>query len=56
MRLNAAEQTFVESFVASSGSLKDMAKIMNLSYPTVRNRLDEIILKLGAYKSLEKDK
>lgn len=27
----------------SSGSLKEMAKLLGLSYPTVRNRLDEII-------------
>jgi hypothetical protein len=36
-------QTFIVEFVKSSGSLKEMAKSMSLSYPTVRNRLDEII-------------
>jgi Uncharacterized protein conserved in bacteria len=56
MRLNAAEQEFVESFVTASGSLKDMAKIMNLSYPTVRNRLDEIILKLKMSGTSTKEK
>ncbi|MDA3816802.1 MAG: DUF2089 family protein [Prolixibacteraceae bacterium] len=36
-------QTFIIEFVKNSGSLKKMAKAMSLSYPTVRNRLDEII-------------
>jgi hypothetical protein len=35
------------NFVRSSGSLKDMAKIMELSYPTVRNYLDAVIDKIN---------
>jgi hypothetical protein len=45
-RLNPEEQTFVVNFVKSSGSLKDMAQKLGLSYPTVRNLLDDIIQKL----------
>ena len=37
---------FVIDFIKSSGSLKDMAKSMGVSYPTVRNILDELIDKL----------
>ena len=33
-------------FIKSSGSLKDMARTMGLSYPTVRNILDDLIEKL----------
>lgn len=47
LRLPAAEQQFVLEFVLSSGSLKEMARKMGLSYPTVRNRLDEIIARLN---------
>jgi hypothetical protein len=36
-------QQFIIDFVKNSGSLKEMAKTMQLSYPSVRNRLDEII-------------
>lgn len=46
MRLAPREQAFAEAFIRSSGSLKEMAKQMNVSYPTVRNLLDEIIDKL----------
>ncbi len=45
------DQEFVVAFVESSGSLKAMAKMMKVSYPTVRNRLDEII---GRLKQSEK--
>ena len=42
-RLSPDDQQFVLQFVKYSGSLKDMAKYLNLSYPTVRNLLDDII-------------
>jgi hypothetical protein len=37
------DQAFILDFMKASGSLKEMAKLLGLSYPTVRNRLDEII-------------
>ena len=43
MRLTLDEQRFILEFVKSSGSLKEMARKMNLSYPTVRNKLDDMI-------------
>lgn len=46
LRLSVAEQRFVLDFVRSSGSLKELARRMGLSYPTVRNRLDDIIARL----------
>ena len=45
-RLSPDDQQFVLQFVKCSGSLKDMAKYLNLSYPTVRNLLDDIIERL----------
>ena len=46
MQLNAEEQLFIANFVKCSGSLKQMANDMGLSYPTVRNLLDDIIEQL----------
>lgn len=43
MALSEEEQSFVELFVLSSGSLKEMAQILGITYPTVRTRLDAII-------------
>ena len=45
-RLSEKEQQFILAFVKSSGSLKDRAKSMGISYPTVRNVLDDLIEKL----------
>ena len=42
-RLSDDDQEFVLSFILSSGSLKQMAKLYGVSYPTVRNRLDDLI-------------
>lgn len=41
--LTEEDQKFVLAFVKSSGSLKEMSRQLNLSYPTVRNMLDDII-------------
>jgi len=49
-RMSVDEQDFILKFVKSSGSLKDMAKQLGLSYPTVRNLLDEIIEKITNYE------
>ncbi len=49
-RLSPDDQLFIIKFVKSSGSLKDMAKQLGLSYPTVRNLLDEIIQKIEKHE------
>lgn len=46
-QLTEEEQRFMLEFVKASGSLKDMAKQMGVSYPTVRNYLDDLIEKLN---------
>ena len=46
MRLSADDLAFVVTFVRESGSLKAMAEHTQTSYPTVRNRLNEIIQRL----------
>lgn len=46
LRLPADDQAFVLAFVLASGSLKAMAGQLGVSYPTVRNRLDDIIQSL----------
>jgi len=42
-RLSDDDQQFALSFILSSGSLKQMARLYGVSYPTVRNRLDDLI-------------
>jgi hypothetical protein len=47
--LSDAEQQFILRFVINSGSLKEMASELKLSYPTVRNMLNEIIEKIQSH-------
>ena len=47
------EQNFILQFFLNSGSLKQMAIQMDISYPTVRNKLDDIIVHIE--KLLKKD-
>jgi len=52
-RLSSDDQAFMLAFIKASGSLKEMARLLRLSYPTVRNRLDDIIERI---KLAEKSK
>jgi hypothetical protein len=51
LQLPADDLAFVTEFVTSSGSLKQMARLRGQSYPTIRNRLDEIIARLQALQA-----
>ena len=44
--LSENDQQFIIRFIINSGSLKEMASELKLSYPTVRNMLNEIIKKI----------
>ncbi len=50
MLLDREEQEFVIRFLENSGSLKEMANQLGKSYPTVRNKLDDLITKLKSNK------
>jgi hypothetical protein len=50
-RLSNEDQVFVLEFLKSSGSIKEMASQAKVSYPTMRNRLDDLI---NTIKQLEK--
>ena len=49
--LTQEDQDFIVAFIKTSGSLKEMADLLKVSYPTVRNRLDEIIGKVKKSES-----
>ncbi len=52
LQLSQEEQDFILQFFLYSGSLKEMAANMNISYPTVRNKLDDIITHINHLKTL----
>jgi hypothetical protein len=52
-RLDDEEVEFVKRFILSSGSLKIIAKQYDISYPTIRLRLDRLIEKIKVWESTE---
>ncbi|MCC8174710.1 MAG: DUF2089 domain-containing protein [Odoribacter sp.] len=51
--LSPEDQDFILKFVKYSGSLKEMSKELGLSYPTVRNLLNDLIEKIKSYEKSE---
>jgi hypothetical protein len=50
LQLGREEQEFILNFFLSSGSIKEMAKQAGLSYPTMRNKMDDLITKIETLK------
>ncbi|GEN32355.1 MULTISPECIES: DUF2089 family protein [Bacillaceae] len=46
LSLDEEDMEFIKKFVMNSGSLKEIAKIYEVSYPTVRIKLDRLIEKI----------
>lgn len=46
-QLSREQQQFIEVFIACRGNIKDVERVLGISYPTVRNRLEQVIESLG---------
>lgn len=46
--LNEEDWSFLKRFLLASGSLKALARVYGISYPTIRARLDRLIAKVEA--------
>jgi len=46
-QLSIEDQVFIAQFVRSHGSIKEMERLFDVSYPTVKSRLNKISEKLG---------
>ena len=46
VNLNDEDVSFIKRFLLASGSLKEMARQYEVTYPTVRLRLDKLIQKI----------
>jgi len=53
--LESDELKFIKNFVLASGSLKEMAGIYKVTYPTVRIRLDQVIKKIKLAEENQED-
>jgi hypothetical protein len=52
-RLSPTQQQLAEQLVLAAGNLKLMAATLEISYPTLRKRLDELVDTLGALRSAD---
>ena len=55
LSLKEEDVEFVKNFVLNSGSLKEIAKVYDVSYPTVRIRLDRLIQKIKLNDAVENE-
>lgn len=46
-QLAPEQREFVEVFLASRGNIKEVERLLGISYPTVRSRLDAVVESLG---------
>ena len=53
LQLSNDDINFIMDFVKCSGSLKEMSKIHNVSYPTFRNQLNRLIERLNILDNSE---
>ena len=55
LALEEEDVEFIKNFTLKSGSLKEIAKSYQVSYPTVRVRLDRLIQKIQLIDELENE-
>ncbi|CAG5090377.1 MAG: hypothetical protein C6W55_00685 [Thermobacillus sp.] len=55
LALDNEDLEFIKNFVLHSGSMKEIAKLYDVSYPTVRLRLDRLIEKIKINDSMENE-
>lgn len=53
--LDDEDLNFIKKFVLASGSLKEVANLYGVTYPTVRLRLDKLIQKINLQKDQNTD-
>lgn len=49
-KLTGEQKAFLDAFIKCRGNIKEVEKEMGISYPTVRNKLEDVAAALG-YKS-----
>lgn len=55
LSLDEQDMEFIKKFVANSGSLKEIAKVYDVSYPTVRIKLDRLIQKIKLNDAMDNE-
>ncbi|OGO92244.1 MAG: hypothetical protein A2Y17_09075 [Clostridiales bacterium GWF2_38_85] len=53
--LDDEDMNFIKKFILSSGSLKEIANLYSVTYPTVRLKLDKVIQKINISENTSKE-
>ena len=53
--LDDEDMNFIKKFILASGSLKEIANLYGVTYPTVRLKLDKVIQKINISESTNKE-
>lgn len=56
LTLNPQEEEFLLVFLLSRGNLKEVQERLNISYPTAKNRLEELLFSLGLAETKGEEK
>ena len=46
-KLTDEQKTFIDAFIKCRGNIKEVEKELGVSYPTVKNRLEDVVSALG---------
>ncbi len=52
-RLKPLSQALAEEFILASGNLKELGARLEISYPTVRRRIDELVRELNSLREAD---
>jgi len=55
MKLSAEQLDYLKTFIKNRGNLSEVQKELDISYPTARNRLEDIVRAMG-YQVVDKDR
>jgi len=53
LSLSGEESRFLIAFLRSRGNIKEVQERLGISYPTVKNRLDKLLITLGLFEKSE---
>jgi hypothetical protein len=53
LSLSDEDSNFLIAFLRSRGNIKEVQERLGISYPTVKNRLDKLLITLGLFKESE---
>ena len=53
LSLSEEDEKFLMAFLRSRGNIKEVQERLSISYPTVKNRLDKLLIAMGLFNEAE---